>query len=389
MNHTETGTGTGTGTEAGTGTGTGAGTEADAHPPLTWPGEAEELRGKLAAAARGEAFLLHAGSGIPPGAVPRAEHITRQLTLLAQGTVVLSYALGVPVVPVAEIHAPPAEGRTGSAQAPDVHRASAMALNLIRASGGDARPEVSWAHERNRAFVASSPERARYEPLTVRIGSALSFLHACGGRPAVLPPPAVSRAALADDSAPPPPRVPGGDRWDPVGHMVWLHPSSAGDCHGPAAGAAARISNPVGVVVEPGTTHDAVLALIDRLDPERSAGRLTFLTRFGADRITDLLPELVQKVAATEAEVVWACDPWHRNRRDPAGVLAEAGAFAALHRTLGTHAGGLHLPPYDGLSLYDGLPPRDGAAGRPGALDLVFALATHPSARAARDGRTV
>ncbi|MFL1899186.1 3-deoxy-7-phosphoheptulonate synthase [Streptomyces tauricus] len=355
-----------------TGTETGTGTDAVACPPLMWPGEAGELRGKLAAAARGEAFLLHAGSGTPPGAVPRAEHITRQLTLLAQAMVVLSYALGVPVVPVAEIHAPPAaDGRVGPARPPDVHRASAMALNLVRAFSGDVRPDVSWAHELNRAFVASSPERerARYEPLTGRIGSALSFLHACAGRPAVLPRPAVSRTVLADDSALPPADGPGGGRWDPVGHLVWLHHSSAGAGHGPAA-AAARIGNPLGVVVEADTTHDAVLTLIDRLDPERSAGRLTFLTRFGADRITDLLPELVQKVASTEAEVVWACDPWHRNRRDPAGVLAEADAFMELHRTLGTHAGGLHLPPH-----------HDGAAGRPGALDLVLALAVTASDR--------
>ncbi|MGW6011988.1 3-deoxy-7-phosphoheptulonate synthase [Streptomyces sp. NPDC055210] len=355
----------------GTGTGTGARTEtaAVAAPPLIWPGEAEDLRRKLAVAARGEAFLLHAGSGTPPGAMPRAEHVTRQLTVLAQAMVVLSYALGVPVVPVAEIHAPPTERRTGPVRAPDAHRASAVTLNLVRAFGSEVRPEVSWAHERNRAFVASSPERARYEPLTSRIDSALSFLHACAGRPAVLPRPAVSRPALAGDPAPPPADVPGGDRWDPVGHMVWLHPSTTGTGRLVPSGAAAQISNPVGVVVEAGTTHDAVLALIDRLDPERSAGRLTFLTRFGADRITDLLPELVQKVASTEAEVVWACDPWHRNRRDPAGVLAEAGAFLALHRALGTHAGGLHLPPHDG------------AAVRPGALDLVFALATAATGR--------
>ncbi|MGC5566310.1 3-deoxy-7-phosphoheptulonate synthase [Streptomyces sp. FR-108] len=357
---------------AGTGIGAGAGTDAAAHPPLLWPGEAEELRGKLAAAARGEAFLLHAGSGTPPGAVPRAEHVTRQLTLLAQGVVVLSYALGVPVVPVAELHAPPAGGHTGHAErtgpagpavAPDIHPtpASAVALNLVRAFGGGVRPDVSWAHELNRAFVASSPERARYEPLTGRIGSALSFLHACAGRSAVLPRPAVSRPALVDDSAPPPTCGSGGARWDLAGHLVWLH-HSAGTGHVPA-GADARIGNPVGVVVEADTTHDAVLTLIDRLDPERSAGRLTFLTRFGADRITDVLPELVQKVASTEAEVVWACDPWHRNRRDPAGVLAEAAAFVALHRTLGTHAGGLHLPAHAGT------------AGLPGALDLIFALA--------------
>ncbi len=355
---------------AGAGAGTGAGTDAEAHPPLLWPGEAEELRGKLAAAARGEAFLLHAGSSTPPGAFPRTEHVTRQLTLLAQGVVVLSYALGVPVVPVAELHAPPAEGHTrhtgsaGPAAAPDIHQtaASAVALNLVRAFGGGVRPDVSWAHELNRAFVASSPERARYEPLTGRIGSALSFLHACAGRSAVLPRPAVSRPAPVDDSAPPPTGEPGGARWDLAGHLVWLH-HSAGVGHVPA-GAAAGTGNPVGVVVEADTTHDAVLTLIDRLDPERSAGRLTFLTRFGADRITDVLPELVQKVASTEAEVVWACDPWHRNRRDPAAVLAEAAAFVRLHRTLGTHAGGLHLPAHDGT------------AGLPGALDLVFALAS-------------
>jgi 3-deoxy-7-phosphoheptulonate synthase len=119
---------------------------------------------------------------------------------------------------------------------------------------------------------------------------------------------------------------------------------------------ASRIRNPVGVKLgpdtQPDTQPDDALALIDRLDPEREPGRLTFVTRMGAERIRERLPALVEKVTASGARVTWVCDPMHGNTfkagsghktRRFDDVLDEVRGFFEVHQTLGTHAGGIHV----------------------------------------------
>jgi 3-deoxy-7-phosphoheptulonate synthase len=112
------------------------------------------------------------------------------------------------------------------------------------------------------------------------------------------------------------------------------------------------VRNPIGVKLGPTTTVDEALTLIDRLDPKRIPGRLTFITRMGAEKIRDLLPDLVEKVTAAGAQVAWVCDPMHGNTftastghktRSFDAVLDEVGGFFDVHRSLGTHPGGIHV----------------------------------------------
>ncbi|MBO0808644.1 MAG: 3-deoxy-7-phosphoheptulonate synthase, partial [Actinobacteria bacterium] len=115
---------------------------------------------------------------------------------------------------------------------------------------------------------------------------------------------------------------------------------------------ARQIRNPVAVKIGPSATAQDVLALIAALDPHREPGRLTLVTRMGASRVREALPPLVEKVAASGAEVVWACDPMHGNTVEAAGgqktryfdsVLDEVTGFFEVHRALGTHPGGIHI----------------------------------------------
>jgi 3-deoxy-7-phosphoheptulonate synthase len=112
------------------------------------------------------------------------------------------------------------------------------------------------------------------------------------------------------------------------------------------------IANPIGVKLGPATTADAALRLVDRLDPDRVPGRLTFITRMGKDRVRDALAPLVEKVTASGAQVAWICDPMHGNTIEaPSGhktrrfddVLEEVRGFFDVHNSLGTHPGGIHV----------------------------------------------
>jgi 3-deoxy-7-phosphoheptulonate synthase len=112
------------------------------------------------------------------------------------------------------------------------------------------------------------------------------------------------------------------------------------------------VRNPIGVKLGPTTTPDDAIALAERLDPHREPGRLTFITRVGANRVRDLLPELVEKVTAAGVQVAWVCDPMHGNTFEaPDGlktrrfddVIDEVRGFFEVHRSLGTHPGGVHI----------------------------------------------
>jgi 3-deoxy-7-phosphoheptulonate synthase len=142
-----------------------------------------------------------------------------------------------------------------------------------------------------------------------------------------------------------------GQPYDVSAHFVWV-----GDRTRQPDGAhldfAARVRNPVGVKVGPSATPEQVLEVVERLDPLREPGRLTLITRMGAARVGDLLPPIVEKVAASNPDVLWVCDPMHGNTREAASgqktrsfddVVAEVRGFFAVHRELGTVPGGLHV----------------------------------------------
>ena len=355
-------------------------------PSLVRPAEYGLLTARLAEVARGEAFLLQGGDCAERLDVVSDRSVPNKLQVLLQMAVVLTYASALPVVKVGRIagqyakpRSKPTETRDGvtlpayrgdavngfdftpAARIPDPERlrrmyhASAGTLDAMRAFlvGGGA--DLHQVHEWNRNFVSRSPAGARYERLAGQIHRALEFMRACGVEPAELRTTELfssHEGLLLDYEAALTRRDPDtGACYAGSGHMVWIGERTR-QLDGAHVAYFATIDNPIGVKLGPTTTPDTALALIDRLDPNRRPGRLTFIVRMGADKIRDRLPDLVEKVTASGATVVWTCDPMHGNTFEaPSGhktrrfdqILDEVAGFFEVHNALGTHAGGIHV----------------------------------------------
>jgi 3-deoxy-7-phosphoheptulonate synthase len=355
-------------------------------PPLVLAAECDQLKERLAAVARGEAFLLQGGDCAETFAGATADSIQGKFRTLLQMAVVLTYAGSVPVVKVGRMagqfgkpRSAPTEARDGvelpvyrgdavngieftaAARTPDpgrlleAYRCSSATLNLCRslASGGYA--DLRQVHAWNQDFVAGSPAGRAYEQLAEEIDRAIAFMNACGADPGEFR--AVEfysshEALLLDyERALTRTDVRSGHPYDLSAHLLWIgeRTRALGGAH---IEFARQIRNPLAVKIGPDATAEDVLALIEALDPEHEPGRLTLTTRMGARRIRRALPPLVEKVAASGAAVVWVCDPMHGNTVEAASgqktryfddVLDEVAGFFEVHRALGTHPGGIHI----------------------------------------------
>lgn len=355
-------------------------------PPLVAARECDLLKLKLAAVARGEAFLLQGGDCAERFDGVTADAVHNKLQTLLQMSAVLTYAALIPVIKVGRIAGQYAKPRskatetrdgvtllayrgdainghefTSAARIPDPHRLrrmyelSAVTLNLIRtfATGGCAA--LSEVHAWNQAFIARSPTGRRYHRLAGEIDRALRFMRACGVDPTAVHTTELftSHEGLILDYETALTRIDTrtGRPYATSGHMLWIGQRTR-DLGGAHVDYFSRIANPIGVKLGPNATPDTALALIDKLDPHREPGRLTCIIRMGAELIWDRLPDLVHKVTASGAQVVWVCDPMHGNTfESPSGhktrrfsdILCEVESFFAVHRALGTHAGGIHV----------------------------------------------
>ncbi|MFG3052738.1 3-deoxy-7-phosphoheptulonate synthase [Kitasatospora sp. NPDC048239] len=405
-------------------------------PPLVFAAECDRLRARLAAVARGEAVLLHGGDRAESFAQTGVETIHATLRTLLQMAVVLTHAAALPVVKVgrmagqyAEPCPPPVERRgavelpahrgdavngaefTAGARRPDparlrrAYEASAMTLNLVRALTTGGFADLRQVHAWNSGFVAGSRAGERYEALAEEIGRSLAFMQACGVDTRELGTAEffVGHEGLLLDYEEPLTRSDPatGRSYATSGHLLRLGERTA-DPDGAHVGYLARIANPVAVELGPTAAPDTVLGLIDRLDPEREPGRLTFLVRAGAERVGDVLPPLVEKVTAEGALACWVSDPMRgttplapnaapsgRRTGRPDAALEEVRGFVEVHRALGTHPGGIHVELSGaGATACDGGEVRaadrdrrdDGTAPDPRlthaqALDLAFQLA--------------
>ena len=355
-------------------------------PPLVFAGECDLLRQRLAAVARGEAFLLQGGDCAETFDGVSADQIQNKLKTLLQMAVVLTYAGSVPVVKVGRIAGQYSKPRsqatevrdgvelpvyrgdsvngvafTEESRRPDPERlkrmyhASAATLNLVRAFTTGGYADLRQVHAWNQDFVNLSPSGRRYEVLAREIDAALSFMHACGADPEEFRTVEFfsSHEALILDYEAALTRVDSrsGRLYDVSGHMVWIGERTR-QLDGAHVAFASQIRNPIGVKLGPAASADEALALIDRLDPDREPGRLTFVIRMGAGTVRDRLPALVEKVTASGAQVVWQCDPMHGNTfssesgyktRKFDDVLDEVKGFFEVHHGLGTHPGGIHV----------------------------------------------
>ncbi|GHH95789.1 class II 3-deoxy-7-phosphoheptulonate synthase [Streptomyces capillispiralis] len=355
-------------------------------PPLVFADECDRLRDRLAAVARGEALLLQGGDCAETFAQASADSVHRKLTTMMQMAAVLTYAASVPVVKVGRLagqyakpRSQPVETRDGvtlptyrgdavngfdftaEARVPDperllrMYRASSSTLNAVRAFTARGHAGLSQVHEWNRDFIAGSPLRGTYETIAAGIDRALHFMRATGARPDHFDDAEFyvsHEGLLLDYEGPLTRRDPRTGRVHAAsGHMLWIGERTR-DLDGAHVEYFSRIDNPIGVKLGPTATPDTVLRLIDRLDPDGEPGRLTFVVRLGADRVRDVLPDLVEKATASGARVAWVCDPMHGNTMEaPSGhktrrfddILAEVRGFFEVHRALGTHAGGIHV----------------------------------------------
>ncbi len=352
-----------------------AGDELRALPPLVWPSEVDALRARLALVARGEAFLLQGGDCAETFAANTTDSVRDKVRTLLAMAVVLTYGASLAVVKVgrwAGQYAKPrssdldstglpsyrgdaVNGLDPAERTPDPQRlvrayhASAVTLNLLRAfaTGGDA--DLHAVHLWNKDFVRRSAAGRRYDRLARDIDRALGFMRACGVDDSALR--GVELYASHEMLLLPYEDALTRGGYDLSAHMVWVgeRTRQPGGAH---LAFAQGIANPVGVKLGPTSTPEDAVALADLLDPDHEPGRLTFVTRLGADRVTELLPPLVEKVRASGHPVVWACDPMHGNTITSAyghktrhfdDVLTEVRGFFEVHGALGSHPGGLHV----------------------------------------------
>ncbi len=355
-------------------------------PPLVFAGECDELTEKIGAVARGEAFLLQGGDCAETLAGVTADNVRNKLRVLLQMAVVLTYAASVPVVKVGRLAGQYAKPRssdvetrngvslpayrgdavngfefTEEARRPDpqrlldVYNASAATLNLVRAFVTGGYADLRQVHTWNTDFVRESPIGQQYESVANEIERALTFMTAIGADPDEFHRVDVhsSHEALLLEYEHAMTRIDSRTQlpYDVSGHFVWIgeRTRQIDNAH---VELLSHIRNPIGVKLGPGVSPDDALALAARLNPDNQAGRLTFITRFGAGRIRDLLPELVEKVTAAGVEVAWVCDPMHGNTFEASSgyktrafddVIAEVQGFFDVHRSLGTWPGGLHV----------------------------------------------
>jgi 3-deoxy-7-phosphoheptulonate synthase len=358
-------------------------------PPLVFAGEARSLKAKLAQVATGEAFLVQGGDCAESFAEHGADNIRDFFRVFLQMAVVLTFAGGVPVVKVGRVAGQFAKPRssgteelngkslpsyrgdivngiefTEAARIPDpqrmlmAYRQSAATLNLLRAFAQGGYANLEHVHRWNLGFVKDSPAGHRYAELSEHIAESLRFMRACGITPENTPQLLTSsfytshealllgyeQALTRIDST-------SGDWYATSGHFLWIGDRTRQRDHA-HVDYLRGIKNPIGVKIGPSLEPDELIKLIDLLNPANEPGRLTLICRFGADKVAKHLRALIRAVEREGKIVVWCCDPMHGNTIKASGgyktrpfdlILKEVEAFFDVHRSEGTHAGGIHV----------------------------------------------
>ena len=355
-------------------------------PPLVAPGEINQLRKHLAAAAEGKAFLLQGGDCAERFQDCALAPIEAKLKILLQMSLVLTWGARIPVIRVGRMAGQYAKPRSSDRETvdgvelptyrgdhvngiefeaatrqPDPERLvqayfhSAATLNYARALLDAGFADLHRPEDWDLGFVRSASSRSEYEDMLRRILDALDFVESTGVRgdaalrtvelysshEGLLLPYEEALTRELDD----------GRSYNLGAHMVWI-----GDRTRQLDGAHVEycrgVENPVGVKVGPTMTAGDLVALLEALEPANRPGRITLITRFGAERVAEMLPPLIEAVRAAGRHVVWSCDPMHGNTHKTAGgiktrsvdrILDELRLTFDVHDAAGTHLGGVHF----------------------------------------------
>jgi 3-deoxy-7-phosphoheptulonate synthase len=358
-------------------------------PPLVFAGEARRLQEHLAQVANGRAFLLQAGDCAESFDESSADSIRDKLKVILQMAVALTYAAGVPVIKVGRIAGQFAKPRSdeyeerdgqrfeafrghivngdafnAESRRPDPERLlgayhqSVATLNLLRAFTTGGFAALSRVHAWNQEFVANSLEGKRYEVIADEIERALLFMKACGidlhddsalqgvdfytSHEALILP--YEEALTRRDSLT-------GLWYDCSAHLLWVGDRTR-QLDGAHVNFLRGVSNPLGLKVGPTMGVEELLRLTEVLNPGNLAGRLTLISRMGHERVSELLPPLIEALRGEGRSELWTCDPMHGNTFVASGghktrrfddVLSETSQFFQIHQALGTWPGGLHV----------------------------------------------
>ncbi|MBW1637600.1 MULTISPECIES: class II 3-deoxy-7-phosphoheptulonate synthase [Microbacterium] len=360
-------------------------TQIAALPPLVFAGEVDNLRDRLARAASGQAFLLQGGDCAETFAGATADQIRNRIKTVLQMAVVLTYGASMPVVKMGRMAGQFAKPRSsdtetrgdvtlpayrgdivngydfteGSREANPArllqgYHTAASTLNLIRAFTQGGFADLREVHSWNKGF-AQNPANQRYERMAAEIDRAIKFMEAAGAdfdelkRVEFF----TGHEGLLMDYERPMTRIDSRTNtpYNTSAHFLWIGERTR-DLDGAHVDYFSRIRNPIGVKLGPTTTPETALALIDKLDPNREPGRLTFITRMGAGKIRDALPPLLEAVKDSGATPLWVTDPMHGNGITSAtgyktrrfdDVVDEVRGFFEAHRAVGTFPGGIHV----------------------------------------------
>jgi len=358
-------------------------------PPLVFAMEARRLRYRLADVAGGRSFLLQGGDCAESFDEFDPNNIRDTFKVLLQMAIVLTFGAACPVIKIGRMAGQFAKPRSSETETrngvtlpsyrgdiindlrfdaavrePDPQRMvqaysqSAATLNLLRAFAQGGYANLHRVHAWNQHFVADSPQSERYRALADRLTETLDFMAACGLNSDTTPQIretefytshealflAYEEALTRIDST-------SGDWYDCSAHLVWL-----GDRTRQAEGAHAEflsgIKNPIGMKCGPTLEPDDLLRLIDKLNPQNEPGRLTLITRMGADKVEAKLPPLIRAVQSEGRQVVWCIDPMHGNTITSSNgyktrifdrILDELHGAFAVHLAEGSYAGGVHI----------------------------------------------
>lgn len=358
------------------------------YPPLVFAGEARSLKAQLAAASKGEAFLLQGGDCAESFSEFSADNIRDTFKVLLQMAIVLTYGAKVPVIKVGRMAGQFAKPRsaptetvegvelpsyrgdiineldfTEKARVPDpakmlqAYTQAAATLNLLRAFSTGGFADVHHVHSWTLGFT-DGEEAQKYRDISNRIQDTLDFMAAAGmtaetahdlGKVDFY----TSHEALLLEYEEALTRVDStSGKWVAgSGHMIWI-----GDRTRQPDGAHVEycrgVLNPIGLKCGPTTTADDLKVLMQKLNPDNEAGRLTLIARFGAGSVGEHLPRLIKAVAEEGANVVWSCDAMHGNTiksstgyktRPFDSVLREVREFFQIHAAEGTVPGGVHF----------------------------------------------
>ena len=355
------------------------------YPPLVFAGEVDILKQRLAQAASGNAFLLQGGDCAETFVDATADRIRARIKTVLQMAVVLTYGASMPVIKMGRMAGQFAKPRSSDFETRDgltlpayrgdavnayeftaeartsnpkrllqAYNTSASTLNLIRAFTMGGFADLRSVHEWNKGFI-DNPANSRYEVMAREIDKAIRFMAACGADFSELRTTEfyTSHEGLLFDYERPLTRIDSrtGTPYDTSAHFIWIGERTR-QLDGAHVDFFSRVRNPLGVKLGPETSVSDVLGLIEKLDPQREPGRLTFITRMGSGKVRDKLPALVEAVKASGALPLWITDPMHGNGITTANgyksrrfddVLDEVKGFFEVHRFLGTFPGGLHV----------------------------------------------